>query len=168
LIDLDSVPRRSATLLVGVDGAGGSGKSTLAATLSDKIVAMDDFITAPWEWFDFDRLLRDVLEPLQRDEQARYQRLDWNDGELKEWLHIEPGGIVVVEGVAALDVRLRPAYDCHIWVETPREICLERGLARDGPDALPLWEAWSAKEEQYWSEQRPRGSADAIVDGSGR
>jgi uridine kinase len=168
LIDLAHVPRRSATLLVGIDGAGGSGKSTLAGTLTDRIVAMDDFITAPWEWYDFERLRRDVLEPLQRDEPARYQRMDWNDGVLREWREIQPGGVVVVEGVAALDRVLRPAYDYRIWVETPRVICLERGLERDGPAALPLWEAWSEKEERYWHEQRPRDSADVIVDGSGR
>jgi uridine kinase len=168
VIDLSGVPRRCATLLVGVDGAGGSGKSTLAGALTDKVVATDDFVTAPWEWYDFDRLLREVLEPLQRDEAARYQRLDWEDGELKEWHVIEPGGVVAVEGVAALDVRLRAAYDYRIWVETPKEICFERGLERDGVAALPLWEAWSEKEERYWAEQRPRESADAIVDGSGR
>jgi uridine kinase len=167
LIDLSGVPRRSATLLVGIDGAGGAGKSTLAATLTKKIVAMDDFVAAPWEWYDFDRLWRDVLEPLQRDEPARYQRMDWSDGALKEWHAIEPGGVVAVEGVAALDVRVRDAYDYRIWVETPKEICFARGLERDGPDALPLWEAWSEKEQRYWAEQRPRESADAIVDGSG-
>jgi uridine kinase len=155
-------------LLVGIDGAGGSGKSTLAATLTDKIVATDDFVTAPWEWYDFDRLRRDVLDPLRRDEDARYQRMDWNDGELREWHAIEPGGVVAVEGVAALDQRLRDAYDYRIWVETPQEICFARGLERDGAAALPLWEAWSEKEQQYWAEQSPRESADAIVDGSGR
>jgi uridine kinase len=93
--------------------------------------------------------------------------MDWNTGELTEWHAIEPGGVVAVEGVAALDRRLREAYDFRIWVETPREICFARGLERDGADALPLWEAWSAKEQRYWAEQRPRESADAIVDGSG-
>ena len=81
---------------------------------------------------------------------------------------VEPGGVVVIEGVGALDVRLRDAYDQRIWVEAPREICFERGLQRDGPAALPLWEAWSEKEERYWLEQQPRDSADVIVDGSGR
>jgi uridine kinase len=32
---------------------------------------------------------------------------------------VEPGGVVVIEGVGALDVRLRDAYDRRIWVETP-------------------------------------------------
>ncbi len=155
------------TRLIGIDGAGGSGKSTLAATLGDKIVSTDDFIAAPWEWYDFERLRRDVIEPLLRDEPARYQRMDWNDGELKEWRVVEPGGVVVVEGVGALDVRLRDAYDHRIWVETPREICFARGLERDGEEALPLWEAWSEKEHRYWSEQHPRDAADEIVDGSG-
>jgi len=155
------------TRLIGIDGASGSGKSTLAATLSDKIVSTDDFIAAPWEWYDFERLRRDVIGPLLRDEPARYQRMDWNDGELKEWHVVEPGGVVVVEGVGALDVRVRDAYDHRIWVETPREICIARGLERDGEDALPLWEAWSEKEQRYWSEQHPRDAADEIVDGSG-
>jgi uridine kinase len=168
LIDLSRVPRHCATLLVGIDGAGGAGKSTLAATLTEKTVATDDFIAAPWEWYDFDRLRREVLEPLQRDEPARYRRMDWEDGELKEWHDVEPGGVVVVEGVAALDSSLRAAYDYRIWVETPQEICFERGLERDGADALPLWDAWSKKEHRYWADQRPRDSADAIVDGSGR
>jgi uridine kinase len=155
------------TRLVGIDGAGGAGKSTLAATLSDKIVSTDDFVTAPWEWYDFERLRREVIEPLQRGEPARYQRMDWTDGELKDWHVVEPGGVVVIEGVAALDVSLRDAYDHRIWVETPREICFRRGLERDGEDALPLWEAWSAREQRYWAEQHPRDAADEIVDGSG-
>jgi uridine kinase len=153
--------------LVGVDRAGGSGKSTLAAMLSDKIVSMDDFIAAPWEWYDFGRLRRDVIEHLLRDEPARYRRLDWGDGELKEWHVVEPGGIVVVEGVAALDRSLRDDHDYRIWVETPREICLRRGLERDGMEALPKWEAWSEKEQRYWDEQHPRDAADVIVDGAG-
>jgi uridine kinase len=94
--------------------------------------------------------------------------MDWNDAQLRDWCVVEPGGVVVIEGVGALDVRLRDAYDQRIWVETPREICFERGLQRDGPGALPLWEAWSEKEARYWLEQRPRDSADVIVDGSGR
>jgi uridine kinase len=167
LIDLSTVPRRGATLLVGIDGAGGSGKSTLATTLSDKIVATDDFITAPWQWYDFDRVRAEVVEPLLRGEPARYRPRDWDDGRLKDPRSVQPGGIVVIEGVAALDIRLRDAYDYRIWVETPREICFKRGLERDGAQALPLWEAWSEKEQRYWATQRPQDVADIVVDGSG-
>lgn len=72
---------------------------------------------------------------------------------------------MVVEGVGALELRLRDAYDYRIWVETPREVCLRRGLDRDGDDALPLWEAWFAREERYWAEQAPHASADVIASG---
>jgi uridine kinase len=167
VIDLSRVPRRRATLLVGVDGPGGAGKSTVAATLSEKIVATDDFIAEPWGWYDLERLRRQVVEPLLRDEPARYQRMDWQDGELKGWHVVEPGGVVVIEGVAALDRRLRDAYDYRIWVEAPQEVRFRRGVERDGEAALPLWEAWSRKEHDYWREQRPRDAADVVVDGSG-
>lgn len=167
MIDLSRVPRRRATLLVGIDAAGGAGKSTVALTLADKIVTTDDFIVAPWEWYDLERLRAEVLDPLLRDEPARYRRRGWSDGELKEWHVVEPGGVVVVEGVAALDVRLRDAYDHRIWVETPREICFSHGLERDGDEALPLWQAWSEKEHRYWAEQKPRDVAHVVVDGSG-
>lgn len=165
MIDLSVVGRRHATLLVGVDGSAGAGKSTLAATLSNSIVPTDDFITAPWEWYDFDRLRAQVLDPLLRDECARYQRFDWNQSKLDDWRTLEPGGVVVVEGVGALELRLRDAYDYSIWVETPRDVCLRRGLERDGGDALPLWEAWFAREERYWAEQAPRASADIVASG---
>jgi uridine kinase len=166
LIDLSAVRRRHETLLVGIDGPAGAGKSTTAATLSDKIVSTDDFITAPWAWYDFDRLRAQVLDPLLRDERARYQRFDWKESKLAEWHTLEPGGVVVVEGVGALELRLREAYDYRIWVEAPREVCLRRGLERDGEDARPLWEAWCGVEERYWAEQAPRESADIVASGS--
>jgi uridine kinase len=131
-------------------------------------VSTDDFIAAPWEWYDFVRLRSEVLDPLLRDEPARFRRMDWDDGELKELRVVEPGGIVVVEGVAALDRQLRDAYDFMVWIETPFDVCLRRGLERDGDAARPRWEAWRAKEEQYWAEQRPRDVADVVIDGPGR
>jgi uridine kinase len=167
VIDLSRVPRRRATLLVGIDGPGGAGKSTVAAALGDKVVATDDFIAEPWGWYDFERLRAEVVDPLLRDEPARYRRMDWEDGELKEWHIVEPGGVVVIEGVAALERSLRDAYDYRVWVEAPREECFRRGLERDGEAALPLWEAWSEKEQRYWDEQKPRETADVVVDGSG-
>lgn len=167
MIDLSSVPRRRATLLVGIDGPGGAGKSTLASTLSDKVVATDDFIAEPWGWYDVERLRREVIDPLLRDEPARYQRMDWEHGELNEWHRVEPGGVVVIEGVAALDRVLRDAYDYRVWVDAPLDIRFRRGIERDGEEALPLWEEWSEKEQRYWAEQRPREAADVVVDGSG-
>jgi uridine kinase len=107
-----------------------------------------------------------VLDPLLHDQPARYQRHDWEEAQLMEWHEVPVGGVVVVEGVAALDRRLREAYDLKIWVEAPREVCLRRGLERDGEGARQLWLDWFAKEDAYWAEQRPREAADVIVDGS--
>ena len=166
MLDLSSIPRRCRTLLVGVDGRGGAGKSTFATTLGGTCVHMDDFVFEPWGWFDFERVRAQVLDPLLRDEPAVYQRYDWDARCLIEWHTVAPGGVVVVEGVAALDLRLRDAYDLRVWVDTPLAVCLSRGLERDGQAARPLWAAWSVKEERYAAEQRPRAAADVVVSGT--
>ena len=101
---LHGLSRRRATLLVGIDGRGGSGKSTLARKLADAdpgvtVVEFDDFYLPSGEResraaagndevggnFDWRRLRAQVLEPLARDEPARYQRYDWPSDALAEW-----------------------------------------------------------------------------------
>ena len=86
------------TRLIGIDGAGGSGQSTLTATLSDKIVSTDDFVTGPWEWFDLERLRREVIEPLLRGEPARLEA--WSEKEQRYWEEQRPrdAADVVVDG----------------------------------------------------------------------
>lgn len=53
----------------------------------------------------------------------------------------------------------------RIWVETPREERLRRGLERDGVDARALWDGWMAAEDAFFAQDRPWERADAIVPG---
>ena len=176
--------RPSGTAIIGIDGCGGSGKSTLARAMrrldpSIAIVPMDDFYrrvqpaTPPafpdevGAQIDWRRLVRQVLEPLARNQTGRYQRFDWDSQALAEWHEVPPGVLVLIEGVYATRSALRPFLDLRIWVETPRNASAERGIARDGEPSRAWWLThWLADERRYVARERPARAADIIVDGT--
>ncbi|WP_142063961.1 uridine kinase [Brevibacillus sp. AG162] len=177
--------KKSATLLIGIDGGGGAGKSTLAEKIKVAcddvtIVHMDDFYlpssqridTKPANKpigadFDWERLARQVLEPLLQEKTGRYQRYDWETDTLAEWHAVPVGGIVIVEGVYAIRRELATHYDLTIWIETPRSTRLLRGLERDGEAARDLWEnQWMVAEDLYREQHEPHKRADFIIDGT--
>jgi uridine kinase len=164
-------PAGVATAIVAVDGAGGAGKSTLAERLSDAlggvpVVHTDDFASwdNPVEWWP--ALIERVLRPLAAGELARYTPSAWG-GPPKPDVVIEPGGIVIVEGVTASRAAFRPYLTYSIWVEAPRELRLQRGIDRDGEEMREQWVAWMAAEDEYIAAERPAERADAVVRGDG-
>jgi uridine kinase len=164
---IEEARARRPLVLVGIGGHGGAGKSTLAGALAGaQVVPTDAF----WDgsWFDLERLRRDVVQPLLRGETARFAVYDWAARAPGGERQVEPAGVVVIEGVCALHRTLRDAYDIRVWVEAPRELCLARGLARDGEGARSLWEErWRPSEERYVERDDPVPTAHVIVDGSG-
>jgi uridine kinase len=167
LRDIHSVRR---TTLVAVDGFGGAGKSHFAARLAAAqrdvaVVHTDDF--ASWDaGLDWQRLRNQVIDPLIDDRPARYQRYDWVEARLAEWHEVSPGGTVVVEGVSSYRLSLCDAYDVAVWVQSPQELCLRRGLERDGHGALVLWQRWMAEEDRYVDAEHPDERAAVVVDGA--
>lgn len=156
------------TRIVAVDGPGGAGKSSLAGRLANELEApvihTDDF--ASWEnpsdWWP--ELIVNALEPLAAGKPARYRPSRWG-GEEREPVEIEPGEFVIVEGVTASREAFRAYLAYSIWIETPRELRLRRGLDRDGAEALPQWEQWMAAEDRYVECERPAERADCVVRG---
>jgi uridine kinase len=162
-------PAGARTRIVGIDGHGGAGKTTLAAVLADKldaqVVHTDDFASwsNPVHWWP--QLRATVLVPLVAGDAAAYEPTQWDDVR-PDPIVIRPGGLVLLEGVTATRREFRPYLAYAIWVETPRELCLQRGLARDGDGAAAQWQSWLAEEVRYVRRQQPQHRADAIVDGS--
>lgn len=154
-------------VLVGIGGRGGAGKTTLAHTIPDaQVVPTDAFWNG--EEFDLTRLRREVIEPLERGEVARYAAYDWAARMHAGERQVEPRGVVVIEGVCALHRMFRDAYDVRIWVEAPREVRLARGIARDGEASRAVWEErWMPSEDRYVERDDPVASAHLVVDGSG-
>jgi uridine kinase len=154
--------------IIAIDGLGGAGKSSLAtclaAVLAAPVVHTDDF--ASWEnpinwWPD---LIEKVLEPLACDAPARYLPTSW-EGPEKKWIVIEPADFVLLEGVSASRSAFRPYLAYSIWVETPPELRLRRGLQRDGENAREVWNRWIAEEDAYVERERPAESCDLVLPG---
>jgi uridine kinase len=131
------------TRIVAIDGQGAAGKSTLASLLAQQldapIIQTDDF--ASWEnpvdwWPEF---IARALEPLAAGEPARY------DTESREAF------------------RRYLAYS--IWIDTPRDLRLKRGLERDGEQARAQWEQWMEEEDRYVERERPADHADCVLSG---
>jgi uridine kinase len=154
--------------VIAIDGLGGAGKSSLAALLAHEldapIVRTDDF--AHWDnptgWWP--ELLAHALEPLAAGKPASYEPTSWH-GEEKVLVLIEPAEFVILEGVTASREAFRPYLAFSIWVETPREVRLSRGLERDGPEARSQWEEWMEAEDRYVERERPAEHADCVLRG---
>jgi len=158
------------TKIIAIDGYGGSGKSTFAKRLSQElrscpIVHTDDFATwnNPLNWYP--RMIKQVFTPLSKNKAAKYQRFDWVKGCLTDWLSIDPQEFVIIEGVSSSRIEFREFLAFSIYIKTNRELCLQRGLERDGEDALSQWVEWMKEEENYHSENNPEAYADIIFSG---
>jgi uridine kinase len=156
------------TRVVAVDGPGGAGKSSLARWLAQEldapVVHTDDF--ASWEnpvdWWP--QLVELALEPLAAGRPARYRPTRWG-GEERLPVVIEPVDIVIVEGVTASREAFQPYLAYSIWIETPRELRLQRGLERDGADARAQWQRWMDAEDRYIETERPAVRANLVLRG---
>lgn len=117
-----------------------------------------------FDWYP--RMIEQVLDPLRTNRPARYQRYDWDKKSLAEWHEVAPQPHIIIEGVSATRCTFRPYLSLSIYVGTPRELRLQRGLERDGKEALALWQGWMAEEDEYLRRDDPKSNADIIVSGN--
>jgi uridine kinase len=171
LVETARPPHGVRTKIVAIDGGGGAGKSLLAsrlaAALGDApIVRTDDF--ASWDdqehWWP--RVVDQVLQPLACGETARCQRYDWEQRRLAGWVELGARPpIVLLEGVTATRKEFDASLAVRVWVDTPRDLRLQRGLARDGTHMRSQWLVWMAGEDRYVQRDRPVERADVVVSG---
>lgn len=163
---------------IGIDGHGGSGKSTLAAMLAKQLNATlihtDDFASheVPFEWQQ--KLIDAVFTPIISGAKTlNYTPSKWWPDHHPEPVVNQPiTPIMIVEGVSALRQEFRPFISFGIYVDTPDDICLARGLERDKNNGDSLehitaqWMDWIAAENKYLTRDNPMDYADLIIDGT--
>jgi uridine kinase len=171
--------KASNTKFIAIDGHGGSGKSTLAELLakqfSAEIIHTDDF--AGWDnpenWWPL--LIERVFDPIRNGVATlNYPRSKWWETHNPDPVVNQPvTKIMMLEGVGALRKEFRPYISFGIFVDTPLEVCLQRGFERDrgqddkSDDEIKLmWEQWYEKEDVYIARDNPKAYADLILDGT--
>ena len=164
--------------LVCVDGPAGSGKTTLGAALrrtarnllpADREVALIHMDNVYAGWAGLERgmatVATSVVEPLRHGRPGRYRRFDWHTMAFAEEHVVNPVDVLVIEGVGSGGAAYDDAITCLVWVETPADVRLDRGLARDGERLREHWMRWCDAEEAMFARERTRKRADVVVDG---
>lgn len=85
---------------------------------------------------------------------------------MAEWHTNEPAPIVIIEGVSAGRSEWTAHLSFLIWIETPREERLRRGVDRDGIAALDDCESWMAGQDAHHERDPTRERADVVIDGT--
>jgi uridine kinase len=170
-IHVSRPPADLPTRIIAIDGLGGAGKSRLAGQLAAAlggvpVVPTDDFASwdNPIEWWS--RMLDQVLRPIASGQVVRYQRYDWNERRLADWIELPPcPATVILEGVTASRSEFDEYLTFRIWVEAPRNLRLRRGLDRDGEGMRAQWQEWMAAED-YVAQDDPVARANVVISGA--
>jgi uridine kinase len=172
-------PKNGRFYTVAIDGRGGSGKTRLAALLSVRlpgflIINGDDYFEplqgeSAWGEFNEHRFEVDVLDPIQRgSNHIVYQPYDFEHGALRARQEEVINQGICIERCFSLGFPID--WDLKIWVETPKEVCLSRGIARElmpRDRVIAVWEqVWQPREDQYIETIRPTELADQVIDGT--
>jgi uridine kinase len=185
--------RLDRTTVVGISGIDCAGKSTLARGLAEKleaggaaaVVVGGDYFNRPRSerspypaddedfGFAYGELVRDVLEPARagRRVEATLRVKDWKRDVWDEQVFVvEPGAVVLVEGVFLFRPDVAPALDLKVWLELSFDEALARALVRDaeamgGPDGVR--ERYATRyfpgQRRHLARDRPREQADVFV-----
>jgi len=167
-------PSQHPARLVAVDGRGGAGKSTVARGLAAAcggapIVEVDDFLY----WRDIEgwwpRLEHEALRPLLAGRAARYRVRDWAGDPLGQgldgWTEVPPADVVIVEGIGSSRRAIADDLTLALWVETPRQERLRRGIARDGEERRDLWLDYMRLEDEFFGRDGAPERAAYVVSG---
>lgn len=171
-------PKNRIFYLIAIDGRGGSGKTILSEYLQkllpDFIFLNGDDYFEPvkneivWGKFNNNRFRTEVIKPIKEGEKTvNYRPYNWHTDP-----HIIDKTIKIQQGVCierCFSFAFDLGWDLRIWVETPKSICLQRGLEREHMPrdrVLDAWEAWQTAEDRYIARAKPEEVANIIVDGT--
>lgn len=186
-----SVASGQVPLVVAFDGRSGAGKSTLASRVAESVraavVLLDDFFAASipnadWDRmtaeercarvFDWARVRAQAVGPLRAGKMACWHPFDFETGPRADGTYgmktaaveVEPASIIIIDGAYSSGPQLADLVDLTVLVETSETERWTRLVQREEAEFLAQWHArWTAVEDFYFSNVRPRSSFDLIV-----
>lgn len=167
-------------ILIAIDGKCASGKSTLGFYLKEKfdanLIHMDDFFLQKHQRtperlaevggnVDYERFMKEVLEPLCKAQKIEYGIFDCGTLTIKERREIEPKQITIIEGSYSQHSYFGNPYDLRIFAEIDGESQLENIRVRNGEQKLKDFvERWIPKEEAYFMAFSVKEKSDIVID----
>ncbi|MEL4503702.1 cobalt ABC transporter [Luteococcus sp. H138] len=153
-----------------VDGGSGAGKTSFARRLQAhwselcseqvQLVSLDDCYPG---WDGLAVGSRMVVDDILHPTTPGYRRWDWERNRPADWVELDPGRPMVVEGCGALSVASAPLAGLGIWLELEHAERKRRALARDGNGYAPWWDRWAAQEAEHWRLNRPWLLATLVI-----
>ena len=166
-------------VLVAIDGRCASGKTTLARTLLSHFDAnlfhMDDFFLRPEQRtesrlseaggnVDRERLLAEVLLPLETGRAFSYRPYDCGSQSLGASIAVSPKRLNIVEGSYSCHPLLFDRYDLHVFMTVKEDEQLRRIRLRDGETKAEIFRTrWIPMEERYFSAFDIQDRCDLII-----
>ena len=173
-------PKVGSVIFIAVDGHGGSGKSTFAKLLAEKLNAQiieTDYFASwnnPLDWWPL--AIKHVFEPIMNGATTlNYPRSKWSQDSNPDPIVDQPvTKFMILEGVSSLRKEFRDYISFGIFVDTPKDVCLQRGVERDltynykksSSELTAMWDKWFENEDVYIKRDNPQAHADIVIDGT--
>ena len=114
---------------------------------------------------DAERFLAEVLLPTSRGETAQVQKYDCHEDVLVPPVAISPTQVAIIEGAYSLHPMLSSFYDLKIFCRIQSDLQIKRILARNGKDALVMFqERWIPLENKYFEALDILSQCDLVID----
>lgn len=168
-------------MFIGIDGRPGSGKTTLVAqlerALKTQTIYLDEFFIPQREWppdqsprfpffyFRYEEFVNGI-KALANGKPFTYHAYDGQtDAQSATSTTIQPKGIIIVEGVSALNAELAPLYHTKIWVESDRTTELAALKKREQGKNWDIWHNVYLPSIEIYCLQKPWERANIIYQG---
>lgn len=154
-----------------IDGRSGAGKTTIGRAFADRegatLLSLDD-VYPGWDGLEAaeHHVLTHVIRPFVAGDPARYRRWDWARASAADWVEVDGGRPLVIEGCGAIGPAAKRLAARAIWVELDDPERRRRAIERDGEVFAAQWERWARQEEWHARLHRPRELADEVISGS--
>lgn len=155
--------RLKGSCVIAIDGRCGAGKTTIAKLLTQyfdcNVFHADDFYI-PMEKrkegrignIDCERLLNEVLKPLEERRGFSYRPFCCMEGVFLEDIKVETKSVAIIEGSYSCLSSLFGFYDLHIFVDADKAVQQQRLLQREGEEKLKAFnDKWIPMEERYFA-----------------
>ncbi len=181
LVKADNLLKHKESIFIAIDGRCASGKTTFAAQLQKQcggsVIHMDDFFLRPeqrtWERLqrpggnvDYERFLKEVMEPLARGKTCFYKPYDCHRQDFGKGRYIEPEQIIIVEGSYSCHPVLWKYYDLHIFLTIDADLQMQRISHRNKGCIDDFRDKWIPLEEKYFAACGTQSKCELIFSAS--